>query len=278
MEIVVSHSKCEACDKLCCVQCGEESGYLVSWQGCYRVAWWAYVDTNNFSSTFQRPAAVNSSQRRANHNELGVHPRLGLSTMSAPALQARLNYLTDAAHLLAPAVPDASAFLMTRRQTLTARQDVPISDVEKQHVCTACGTILILGCNSALKIESDRALRQRRQGRLSAGLTRQGERQETGRLTMRTGATKTVSCGRCGRETTVQLPPPPSVGRQKKARAGPKGGAATRTPDVPKPSANAGSKKRAKNRKAGLQALLAESTTSASKSGSGLTLANFMKK
>lgn len=201
--------------------------------------------------------------------------------MSAPALQARLNYLTDAAHLLAPAVPDASAFLMTRRQALTARHDIPISDVEKQHACAACGNILVPGCNSALKIASDRALRQRRQDpdRLSARSTRQGEKQQqAGRLTERKGAAKTISCGRCGRETTVQLPPPPSVGRQKKVKAGPARGGATEAPNAPKPSANAVSKKRAKNRKAGLQALLAESKASSSKSGSGLTLANFMKK
>lgn len=198
--------------------------------------------------------------------------------MSAPALQARLNYLTDAAHLLAPAVPDASAFLMTRRQTLTSRHDIPISDAEKQHVCAACGNILIPGWNSALKIASDRALRQRRQGRSSTGPTRQGEKQKTSGLTPRTGATKTISCGRCGRETTVQLPLPPSVGRQKRAKAAPARDVAREAPDAPKPSANAVSKKRAKNRKAGLQALLAENKASASKSSSGLTLANFMKK
>ncbi|KAL2108869.1 hypothetical protein VUR80DRAFT_3244 [Thermomyces stellatus] len=195
--------------------------------------------------------------------------------MSYPALQAKLNYLTDAAHLLACTVPDAAAFLMTRRQALTSRHDIPISDVEKQHVCAACGNILVPGCNSALKIASDRALAKRRQRRLSAELKRREGQQQASGVTERTGATKTISCDRCGRETTVQLPPPPGVGRQKKAKADPARRPAT---EAPKPSANAVSKKRAKNRKAGLQALLAESKASASKSGSGLTLATFMKK
>ena len=198
--------------------------------------------------------------------------------MSAPALQARLNYLTDAGHLLACAAPDASAFLMSRRQALTSQHDMPISDIEKQHVCAACGTILIPGCNSVLKIASDTALRQRRQRRPSAGPKHRGEKQKADGVPVRTGAAKTISCDRCGRATALQLPPPPIVGRQKKAKTDAARRGAVEKPEAPKPSANAGSKKRAKNRKAGLQALLAENKASASKSGSGLTLANFMKK
>lgn len=167
---------------------------------------------------------------------------------------------------------------MNRRQALTTRHDMPISDIEKQHVCAACGNILILGCNSVLKIASDTALRRRRQRRLSAGPKHRGDKQKSGGVPERTGAAKTISCDRCGRATTVQLPPPPIVGRLKKAKAEPARRGAVEEPEAPKPSANAVSKKRAKNRKAGLQALLAENKASASKSGSGLTLANFMKK
>lgn len=199
--------------------------------------------------------------------------------MAAPALQARLNYLTDAAHLLACSAPEASAYLMIRRRALTSRHDIPISDVEKQHVCAACGNILIPGCNSALRIESDRALRKRRQQRLSR--KHQDKKHEDAKLKPdgaieRAGITKTVSCDRCGSKASLQVPPPPAVGRLRKAKVESKRRDATQAvTDAPKPSANAVSKKRAKNRKAGLQALLAENK---SKSSPGLTLANFMKR
>lgn len=201
--------------------------------------------------------------------------------MAAPALQARLDYLTDAAHLLACSAPEASAYLMTKRRALTSRHDIPVSDVERQHVCAACGNILIPGCNSVLEVESDRALRQRRQQRLSAARKHQDKSHRDGKLKpdaaiARAGITKTVSCDRCGRKASLQVPPPPAVGRPRKAKVeSGRRDATEAVTDAPKPSANAVSKKRAKNRKAGLQALLAENK---SKSGPGLTLANFMKR
>ncbi|SPN98554.1 uncharacterized protein DNG_01600 [Cephalotrichum gorgonifer] len=205
--------------------------------------------------------------------------------MTAPVLQARLNYLTDSAHLLARTVPDASAYLMTRRHALTSQHDISISDVEKQHVCIACGSILIPGCNSLLKIESDKALRRQRQRRRALGSRPKQQQDGKGKPKAdekvgRTGITKTMSCNRCARTTTVQLPPPPVIGRSKRRKTAEaaKPAAMEAATDSRKPSANAVSKKRAKNRKAGLQALLAESKASASKSSSGLTLANFMKR
>lgn len=204
-----------------------------------------------------------------------------LARMAAPALQARLNYLTDAAHLLACSAPEASAYLMTRRRALTSRYDIRVSDVEKQHACAACGNILIPGRNSALKIESDRALRKRRQQRLSAARKHQDGKSQDRKLKPdgaieRAGITKTVSCDRCGSKASLQVPPPPAVGRPRKVKVESKRRDATEAvTEAPKPSANAVSKKRAKNRKAGLQALLAENK---SKSSPGLTLANFMKR
>lgn len=247
------------------------------------------VCTNNFLPPCRYPATVHfqlcnslpssfSKPQRQLVNQALSGPSI---IMSAPALQARLNYLTDAAHLLAAAVPDASAFLMTRRQALTSRHDIPVPNVEKQHVCAACGNIMVLGCNSSLTIASDRALRSRRQRpRLSTASKhrRDGDEKKASGITERTGAAKTVTCDRCRRSTTVQLPPPPKIARARKAKNDVTKRGATEVAEAPKPSANAVSKKRAKNRKAGLQALLAESKASASKSGSGLTLANFMKK
>lgn len=208
--------------------------------------------------------------------------------MATVGLQARLSYLTDAAHMLATSAPEVSAHLMSRRNFLTSNNGIPISDVEKEHVCMACGNILIPGCSATLKIESDKALRRRAQQKSNQRFSNQSNKgnatqkkegtaqEKPGRI----GILKTISCDRCGRVTEIQLPPPPSVAhvkaaqRSKLATSGLKSKASEAS--SVKTSANAVSKKRAKNRKAGLQALLADSK--ASKPSAGLSLASFMKK
>ncbi|KIH94539.1 hypothetical protein SPBR_06161 [Sporothrix brasiliensis 5110] len=122
------------------------------------------------------------------------------------------------------------------------------------------------------------------------------------------GITKVYKCGLCRRETRIVLPPPPPLSKQRKqtkqtkrmpaaaARAKdddikpapaaaqtaippsgtPKPSTAARTAAVPpapaKASSNASSKKRAKNRKAGLLALLDKSRSSDSSGLGGLNL------
>lgn len=90
-----------------------------------------------------------------------------------------------------------------------------------------------------------------------------------------------MTCGRCQRLTKINLAAPEkSVRRRKGTR--PAAGQATLTAkktdlsDAPKKTANATSKQRAKNRKAGLQALLSQQKQEAS--ASSLTLADFMRK
>lgn len=210
--------------------------------------------------------------------------------MATLNLQARLSYLTDAAHLLAASAPETSSYLMNKRNSLTAKHGIAISDVEKQHACVACGNILIPGSSAVLKIESDKALLRKRSSlqrpnhRLSGqpGTSSGSQGKSAGQSKVeRVGITKTVSCDRCARTTVVQLPPAPVVGhvkrhqRAKVAKPLDKASAAE-VPVAKTTSVNAVSKKRAKNRKAGLQALLADSK--ASKPSSGLSLASFMKK
>jgi hypothetical protein len=100
-------------------------------------------------------------------------------------------------------------------------------------------------------------------------------------------STKNITCDRCKRATKIAIGPPSPAARTKKKRAKiaqtktslAESGTAKETENPPaeasKPSANASSKKRAKNRKAGLQALLAGQQQQKS---SSLSLSDFMQK
>jgi RNase P subunit RPR2 len=193
--------------------------------------------------------------------------------MSASETAAHLNYLTDAAHLLAFTAPETSSYLMRQRNGLMFANEVEQSSTQRQHVCGACGRIMILGHNSMLRLENKKALRTERRRDASAI----SKVQAVPKLKTQAGPSKVFTCKDCGRYTRVDLPAPPRISRQKPSML-----AVTKTIDTAKqaPSANASSKKRAKNRKAGLQALLNHSQVGATagRSGLGLSLSDFMKK
>jgi RNase P subunit RPR2 len=193
--------------------------------------------------------------------------------MSASDAAAHLNYLSDAAHLLAFTAPETSSYLMTQRDGLMFANELEPSTTQRQHVCGACGRIMILGHSSTLKLEAKELLRTKRSRHTSAvskacALTRSDARAVP---------SKVFTCEGCGRYTRVQLPAPAPIPRKKMASP-----AVTKTVEAAKQpaSANANSKKRAKNRKAGLQALLSQSQagSSSARSGLGLSLSDFMKK
>lgn len=177
-----------------------------------------------------------------------------------------LNYLCDAAHLLAEAAPETSAYMMSCRTSLMLAHELLPSDVQKQHVCGACGHIMIPGHGTTLKIESERALRNRKRCHGS----------DRKKPPSKSGPAKVFSCGHCRRETKVALPPPGPISREKThgRAAGP---AALRGTEVQKPTANAISKKRAKSRKAGLQALI-QTANETNKASTKFSLADFMKR
>ena len=196
--------------------------------------------------------------------------------METPNLTTHLNYLTDSAHLLAKTAPEISAHLSTCRNQLLLANDIPLSDVQKQHVCGACGHIMILGRESMLKVENQRWARSTKKHRRAANKTMNQQKGESIPL----GPEKKVSCGYCGRYTRVNLPAPSPISRKKKKLQ-----TSSKAPAVPshaappqKQSANASSKKRAKNRKAGLQAMLEQSQANknSARKGLGLSLADFM--
>lgn len=196
--------------------------------------------------------------------------------MSTSSLGADLNYLSDAAHLLAEAAPETSAYMMSCRSGLMSAHDLPLSDLQKQHICGACGHIMIPGHGSTLRIESDRALRDKKRRHSKDEKKPQSAKAEEAR----SGPCKVFSCGHCQRETKVSLPPPRPISRKKPHHRATAPSSASRRMEAQKPTANASSKKRAKNRKAGLQALIEQSQTNrnSAKSGLGLSLADFMKK
>lgn len=179
-----------------------------------------------------------------------------------------ISYLTDAAHMLRTAAPETSAHLLSQRASLLYAHDVAPSDLQRQHVCAACGHIMIPGQGTKLKLETLRTLRT----------TRRKAQSSASDKTAKPGAarerSKDFSCGLCARVTRISLPAPEAVTRRKATK--PKMQNPTTSNEIQKPAtANASSKKRAKNRKAGLQALLSGQQQ---RQSNPLSLASFMKK
>ncbi|KAL8365522.1 hypothetical protein RB595_004373 [Gaeumannomyces hyphopodioides] len=201
-------------------------------------------------------------------------------------LAGQMSFLTDAAHLLAKSAPETSAYLMSRRNALLLCHDIPLSDVQRQHVCTSCGHIIIPGHGDALKVEAAATVRSKRKSRQrqnpkALALPASGP---VGGSRERQGSSKTYTCGMCHRYTTITLPPAPVVVRRRPNVAAASAAPSSSKPatgdaeaEKAQPSANSSSKKRAKSRRAGLQALLSQAQKDNVKKP-GLSLADFMKK
>ncbi|KAK4115734.1 hypothetical protein N656DRAFT_795439 [Canariomyces notabilis] len=198
--------------------------------------------------------------------------------MATSDVTAAIRFLNDAGHLLAITAPETSAYLMSHRNGLMFEHEIPLSDKQREHVCTCCGHIMLPGQGSDLQI------RQVKRAYKKLGQTRHPKKDEA-----RSGPTKVMTCGRCSRLTEVKLPAPAPISRrhlevqkpQKSSEPAVTQSMPTVNSDtVPqKSSTNANSKKRAKSRKAGLQALLDQSTAARNmRPGLGLSLADFMEK
>ena len=247
--------------------------------------------------------------------------------MALDTLPASLSFLTDASHLLATTSPEISAHLMTQRNSFMFHHDLQQSEMQRQHVCGCCGHIMIPGRGSTLKLETSKTLRKKKTTTQSQSSKRgknieQPEMNSTSRPETETPhkTRKRIECGKCGRVTSMAIPPSPPIsrGRQKLAakrrltsptaetqtqnkhrklvssmdpglpgnatsrdgKADTKTAAPVEQPAKPSSSANASSKKRAKSRKQGLQALLqqSQSANSTAQGGLGLSLSDFLKK
>jgi RNase P subunit RPR2 len=203
--------------------------------------------------------------------------------MANEVLAPSLDFLTDAAHLLARAAPETSAHLMTQRNALMFHNGMALSDAQRQHVCGSCGHIMIPGQESILKLEAEKTRRKRQS---KSRIRKPGGAKPASKPTATpAGRLKNWVCGKCERYTKIRLPPAPRMVRRVRpvttagsSTAKSSFKAAPSLVDPPKASANASSKKRAKNRKQGLQALLQQSQSSSSKAGLGLSLTDFMKR
>ncbi|KAJ4306983.1 hypothetical protein N0V88_000357 [Collariella sp. IMI 366227] len=189
--------------------------------------------------------------------------------MACSELPATLRFLTDAGHLLATASPETSAYLMSRRGDLMFEHEIPVSDKQRQHICTCCGHIMLLGQASELYIKPEKKM------------ARHANRKEGGQRSLAT----TLRPNESHQLRTLRESDRAPISRRKVVKVekpvkGSVSGVSSAVSSTPqetpsqKPSASASSKKRAKSRKAGLQALLNQSSTS--KPGLGLSLADFM--
>lgn len=192
--------------------------------------------------------------------------------LMASEISPHLNFLTDAAHLLAKVSPETSSYLMSRRTDLMLSHDLSVTDIERQHVCSSCGQIMIPGQGSLIEFKSRSDINKKPR---CAKARKQSHKLGHG-ASSQTTLTKSYSCSRCHHTTKVNLPNPPPISRRKKPTAAPVTAASK---EAPRPTANASSKKRAKNRKAGLQALLDQRQAVNKPSSSlGFSLSDFMRK
>lgn len=186
------------------------------------------------------------------------------TTMSEDQQVQTLNYLQDAGYLLQRTAPEISAHLLNHRSNLARKTASSATDIQRQHVCVACGQIFVLGVNSSMNLRP----RESKRG------TKSNDPDVTPR---HDGPSKGLSCGSCRQTTVIKIPGPgPVPRRQRKAKSAietkPEVGASNYASN-PKSNLNASSKKRAKNRKAGLQALL----SSQPKQNKSLSLSDFMR-
>lgn len=182
--------------------------------------------------------------------------------MASSQLTLSLDFLTDAAHLLRGAAPETSAHLMRHRAQVASHAGVAQHELQQQHVCSACGRIMLPGRGACVRLETRRARRK--------GAAQPAQRPPPARA-------KILTCDRCRRRTEIKLAAPePAVGRREGATAMAKqtDSRTTAKPTESRKTANASSKQRAKNRKSGLQALLSRQQ----QSPASLTLADFVGK
>ncbi|KAF8864870.1 hypothetical protein BDZ45DRAFT_581661 [Acephala macrosclerotiorum] len=185
--------------------------------------------------------------------------------MASPELSARLRYLNDSAHLLATTAPETSRHLMSRHNALIFDSQTDQSEAQKRTACGACGTIMLAGWEGTLESRSERQ-----------------RASKTEKSTHRPVQSRVIvyECGTCSRKTRERVKSAPPMKRRTVASLLSKPADQmdmSASPSINTPSTSSSSKKRAKSRKGGLAAILAQKST-ASSSGSGFDLMDFMKK
>lgn len=187
--------------------------------------------------------------------------------MGTSDLQSRLDFLTDAGHVLSRTAPVSSAYIMSQRNKLIELNNINPPTSHKLDCCGACGHVFTPnhGSHQEPKVKSIRKEVSSVQPRC------RNSRATTG---------VTLTCGLCGKYTAISITDPPRPAKRHPQMIKEKKSNPVTSQDKlkEKVSANAGSRKRAKNRKAGLQNLLDRSKLQAALSGRNLGLEDFMKK
>lgn len=194
--------------------------------------------------------------------------------MAFPELSARLRHLDKSAHLLTTSAPETSRYLMSQHYSLMSDSDLDLTESQKRKTCGACGTIIILGWEGKLEVDSQQPRRGKGRPKREAP-----------------APSKAIvyTCDTCSRKTRFPLASTSRPARYKVASSNLKvlpAGKPSATPQMDStsvtktPSSSSNSKKRAKSRKnGGLEAILAKQKASQSaSSGFGLDLMDFMKK
>ncbi|KAK0385920.1 hypothetical protein NLU13_7095 [Sarocladium strictum] len=191
---------------------------------------------------------------------------------TATPVQDAVPFLTDAAHLLRVSAPETSAHLMRHCADLLQQNGIPLPENHHQHSCASCGHIMIPG-HDASSIQLRRAGPRAKRSR-AASASAKTDPPPSASNALR----KQMLCGLCGRVNSFKLDNGPRAARQNRKRpsvlAEPTPVSIPEDASSLKKQSNANSKKRAKNRKAGLQSLLAAGQSQKSKS---LSLSDFMK-
>ncbi|KAF1981211.1 hypothetical protein K402DRAFT_342829 [Aulographum hederae CBS 113979] len=186
------------------------------------------------------------------------------------AHDARLNYLDQAAHFLAPTAPSTAAFLQSGHSELTFEKSAKVAEERRRSVCGACGNIMLPGWTCRVDQEVCKPHKQHARP-------------------VQTGAKSIVyHCLGCKSKTRFPVnresrrPMRPKARNTMEAPGAKQKGlqgtiSASRTAPQPEVSSTASTKQKNRTRKqAGLSAQLAQ-TKSNSKSGLGLDLMDFMK-
>lgn len=219
------------------------------------------------------------------------HITTRLAIMARDALQfshnlsTQLNFLSDAAHLLAVDAPACSSHIMSSRDTIMFANDMELSESHRRHVCGGCGAIKVPAWTVEVAKETSEG---RRKKRMTKGQLK--KLKERAIKSTAQGAMVDI-CKRCDRKTRQSiLKPVPHRNTHRQAPASrpsilntsalpPASSTLTSSTSAPAASTNASSKKRAKSRKqGGLQALLAKNKeTSQGSRGFGLDLMDLMR-
>jgi RNase P subunit RPR2 len=198
--------------------------------------------------------------------------------MSKHALQPRLQFLKDAAHLLHVQSPTTAAVLGSQYDKLLVDRNLDLEasqkewDAHRRDICGACGNLLIPGLSCQVSQETTTS--EGNKGRKAK--KPKGDVQKA----------MVHTCSRCDTRTIQPIPAPPPArfhkrgsGISKSQSQHSSNAKATILQDDAAPkSANASSKKRAKTRKqGGLQALVDKSKNNSRKGDFGLDLMDFIK-